>query len=53
MEHEFNRLAGFTTEDDELPAFFYDEALPPSDKVARFHSGEVRKSVDRWWAEHA
>ena len=52
LENEFNRQAGFTTEDDELPAFFYEEALPPSDKVARFHSGEVRKSVERWWAEH-
>lgn len=53
LEDEFNRQAGFTTEDDELPAFFYDEALPPSDKVARFHSGEVRKSVERWWAERS
>lgn len=52
LENEFNRQAGFTTEDDELPAFFYQEALPPSDKVARFHSREVRKSVERWWAEH-
>ena len=52
LENEFNRQAGFTTQDDELPAFFYEEALPPSDKVARFHSSEVRKSVERWWAEH-
>ena len=50
LENEFNRLAGFTTDDDELPEFFYEEALPPADKVARFHSGEVRKSVERWWA---
>ena len=29
MEWEFNRQAGFTEEDDELPAFFYSEALIP------------------------
>ena len=50
LEDEFNRAAGFTTADDELPAFFYEEALPPSNKVARFHSEEVRRSVERWWA---
>ena len=52
LEDEFNRLAGFTVADDELPAFFYAEALPPSAKVARFHAAEVRKSVERWWTEH-
>lgn len=50
-EDEFNRQAGFTVADDELPAFFYDEPLPPSNKAARFHSAEVRRSVERWW-EH-
>jgi aldehyde:ferredoxin oxidoreductase len=49
LEDEFNRAAGFTTEDDELPAFFYEERLPPADKAARFHSAEVRESVERWW----
>ena len=53
LEDEFNIAAGFTVEDDELPAFFYDEPLPPSDKAARFHSQEVRDSVARWWTEHA
>ncbi|MDJ0955998.1 MAG: aldehyde ferredoxin oxidoreductase C-terminal domain-containing protein [Arenicellales bacterium] len=53
LENEFNRQAGFTVEDDELPAFFYDEPLPPSNKAARFHSVEIRKSVDRWWAQTA
>ena len=53
LENEFNRQAGFTLEDDELPAFFYDEPLPPSNKAARFHSGEIRKSVERWWAQTA
>ncbi len=50
LEDEFNRAAGFTVAEDELPAFFYDEPLPPSDKAARFHAEEVRKSVERWWA---
>lgn len=52
LEDQFNRDAGFTIEDDELPAFFYDEPLPPSNKAARFHSAEVRASIDRWWAQH-
>ncbi len=49
LENEFNRQSGFTAEDDELPRFFYDEALPPSNKTARFHCEEVRRSVERWW----
>jgi len=53
LEAEFNHQAGFTTDDDELPAFFYNEPLPPSNKVARFHSQEIRKSVERWWAQFA
>jgi aldehyde:ferredoxin oxidoreductase len=42
MEHEFNRRAGFTAADDELPAFFYSEALPPTNHVARFHAADVQ-----------
>ena len=45
MEWEFNRQAGFTDEDDELPAFFYDEALAPSDKTARHRSAEVNRHL--------
>ena len=41
MEHEFNRRAGFTAADDELPAFFYQEPLSPTNHVARFHGPEV------------
>ena len=41
METEFNRLAGFTAADDELPDFFYDEELPPTGKKARLRSNEV------------
>ncbi len=45
MEWEFNRQAGFTEEDDELPAFFYSEALAPSDKAARHRSAEVNRHL--------
>ena len=41
FEAEFNRQAGFTAKDDELPAFFYQEALPPTNHVARFHGADV------------
>ncbi len=51
MEAEFNKAAGFTEADDELPTFFYEEALEPSNKVARFHAAEVNASVRRWWAQ--
>jgi aldehyde:ferredoxin oxidoreductase len=42
MELAFNEAAGFTEADDELPAFFLKEALPPTAKVARLHAHEVR-----------
>jgi len=45
MEWEFNRQAGFTEKDDELPEFFYAENLPPSNKRARHHSAEVNRSL--------
>jgi aldehyde:ferredoxin oxidoreductase len=51
-EAQFNQAAGFTVADDELPEFFYTEALAPSNKAARFHSGELRAAVDRWWREN-
>ena len=51
LEDEFNRQAGFDVSDDELPEFFYEEPLPPSNKAARFHSQEVRESVARWWSQ--
>ncbi len=46
LEAEFNRAAGFAEADDELPAFFYDEALPPTDKRARLRSGEVNRCLE-------
>ncbi len=48
-EGEFNERAGFDVEDNELPAFFYHERLPPSNNKARFHSGEVADLVNQWW----
>lgn len=40
-EWEFNRFTGFTDDDDELPDFFYRQALPPTGKMARHHSTDV------------
>ncbi|BAE50292.1 aldehyde ferredoxin oxidoreductase C-terminal domain-containing protein [Paramagnetospirillum magneticum] len=45
LEHRFNQEAGFLTADDELPRFFLDEALPPTNKVARFHAEEVGRHM--------
>jgi aldehyde:ferredoxin oxidoreductase len=47
LEHEFNRRAGFTEEDDELPAFFYQESLPPTNHTARFHGADVHDMYER------
>jgi aldehyde:ferredoxin oxidoreductase len=47
LEAEFNRRAGFTAKDDELPAFFYAEALPPTNHVARFHGADVHRMYER------
>ncbi len=44
-EWEFNKQAGFTEKDDELPDFFYDEPLAPSNKAARHRSAEVNRSM--------
>ncbi len=47
LEHEFNKRAGFTAKDDELPEFFYAEALPPTNHVARFHAADVQGMYER------
>ena len=47
LEREFNRQAGFTARDDELPQFFYEEALPPTNHVARFHGADVHSIYER------
>jgi aldehyde:ferredoxin oxidoreductase len=43
LELEFNRAAGFTEADDELPAFFYEEPLAPTQRTARFHAADVHE----------
>jgi aldehyde:ferredoxin oxidoreductase len=47
LEWEFNKRAGFTAQDDELPGFFYEEPLPPTNHVARFHNGDVKGVFER------
>jgi aldehyde:ferredoxin oxidoreductase len=47
LEQEFNRRAGFTAGDDELPEFFYTEPLAPTHHVARFHGADVHAMYDR------
>ncbi len=41
LERQLNLAAGFTEADDELPAFFYNEPLEPTQRTARFHGAEV------------
>lgn len=49
LENQFNQAAGFLDDDDELPAFFYSEELPPSNKAARFHTLEINRAAKQWW----
>ena len=51
-EDRFNEQAGFTVADNELPRFFYEEALEPTNRVSRFHAPELKEAVDRWWQEN-
>lgn len=43
LEREFNVAAGFTQDDDDLPDFFYDEPLAPTNQTARFKGSEVHE----------
>ena len=45
-EREFNRKAGFTNEDDRLPKFFYEEALPPHNTVFAISGEEMDGTFD-------
>ena len=45
-EAAFNKAAGFTSEDDDLPGFFYNEPIAPSNKVARFHGNQLTAMYD-------
>ena len=47
LEHRFNHLAGFTHEDDRLPAFFYEEPVPPKGYTARFHPEDLGPLYER------
>ena len=47
MEWAFNRAAGFSEKDDELPEFFYKEPLAPTNRTARHHSVEVNQCLQR------
>jgi aldehyde:ferredoxin oxidoreductase len=47
LEAEFNKRAGFTDKDDELPEFFYSEPLAPTNHVARFHGKDVHGMYER------
>ena len=45
-EREFNRKAGFTNQDDRLPKMFYEEPLPPHNKVVIISDEEMDKTFD-------
>ena len=50
LENRFNEDAGFTGADNDLPEFFYTEALPPRDRAARFTLDDINKACAQWWA---
>jgi len=41
LERQLNLAVGFPAVDDELPAFFTNEPLAPTNRTARFHGAEV------------
>ncbi len=45
-ELDFNRRAGFTPQDDRLARFFYEEHLPPHNKVVLVSDGDMDKTLD-------
>jgi len=45
-EREFNRRAGFTSKDDRLPKMFYEEPLPPLNKVVVISDEEMDSTFD-------
>jgi aldehyde:ferredoxin oxidoreductase len=44
-EKEFNRKAGFTSQDDRLPRFFYEEPLPPHNTVFVISDEELDRTL--------
>lgn len=45
-EREFNRKAGFTSEDDRLPKYFYEEPLPPHNTVVEMTDKDMDSVFD-------
>ncbi len=45
-ELEFNRKAGFTSKDDRLPKMFYEEPLPPTNKVVVITDEQMDSTFD-------
>jgi aldehyde:ferredoxin oxidoreductase len=45
-EREFNRRAGFTIKDDRLPKMFYEEPLPPTNKVVIISDAQMDSTFD-------
>jgi len=45
-ERDFNRRAGFTPADDHLPRMFYEEPLPPHNKVVMVDDEAMEKTFD-------
>jgi aldehyde:ferredoxin oxidoreductase len=46
IEREFNKKAGFTSIDDQLPEFFYNEKLPPKNLEFDIPQEEIDKALD-------
>ena len=51
LENQFNKDAGFNVDDNELPAFFYNEKIEPTNQTARFHAAELQQSINNWWQQ--
>jgi aldehyde:ferredoxin oxidoreductase len=49
LEDQFNRDAGFTAADDELPDFFNTEPLYPTDKTNRHQVADLHAIRENWW----
>jgi len=45
-ERDFNRRAGFTSKDDRLPKMFYEEPLPPTNKVVIISDAQMDSTFD-------
>ncbi len=46
VERAFNRKAGLTSKDDRLPKMFYEEPLPPHNKVVAISDKEMDQTFD-------